>query len=146
MTVQFYMNKDVRLRRGILSFPPKKGVPEGRHVAYLDKTTPHYKFLLMVPGYIADEDLDLWALDVLGVTPKLGGLEAVIKGGNIRIKIPPTYLSKVSLGPNSWTHVIRHPTDPSSNFSEVWKRSDFRDYERSVSWEDIYKIAMSFGL
>ena len=72
MAVQFYMNGDVRLRRNVLPLPTKRGVTEGRQVAYLDKTTPRHKFLLIVPGQIADIDPDLWALDFLGVIPKLG--------------------------------------------------------------------------
>ena len=146
MAVQFYMNEDVRLRRNVLPLPTKRGVTEGRHVSYLDKTTPHHKFLLIVPGQIADTDPDLWALSFLGFIPRLGELEAKLGGAKVRIKIPTAYLSDVSLRPNSLVRVIRYVTDPSRDYSEIWKPSDFREYENLVSWQNMYKAAMRFGL
>ena len=146
MTVKFYMNEDVRLSKSVLPLPTERGVTEGSHVAYLDKTTPRHKFLLIVPGSIADTDPDLWALSFLGFMSKLGELEAKLKGAKVRIKIPTAYLSDVNLRPNSHVQAIRYPTDPSRNFTEVWKRSDFRDYESSVSWQHRYIAAMRLGL
>src|SRR3989338_423892 len=146
MSVKFYMNEDVRLRKGVLPLPTEKGVEEGRHVVYLDKTTPRHKFLLVVPGTIADTDPDLWALSFLGFMPKLGELEARLDGAKVSIKIPTAYLSDVNLRPNSPVRAIRYPTIPSRNYSEIWKPSDFRNYQNSVSWEDLHKSAVRIGL